>query len=402
MIKRLFLKFLILVVTLGVNSVSSTNANLFDAEESSANSFSAGSVDFSLDGSGFNLPALNTDDPKSKNVKVVNDGSLDFEYSVEVVQTGGDTALCNALRINARLDGTSQYNGNLTGLNLNPATTISGSDDAWRFTVRLNNTNPNFQAKSCSFDLVFKGWQVGSDGTWGLTDTEVLSNTVTTADTIKPESIITNPFNLGSDNIVLTVNWNGDIQGTASDSGSGVNRVELSIYRVLVNRYWNGSSWVNGSESSVRVPAVGTTNWSYNLPPPHLGIFIITSHAIDNAGNLENSYTITINNTELGGSALDFYLREDKKAVGFKVEGYDLDMYTSLDYLITYNSDQGTQGIVGTKTVSGVSKIVEENLILGSCSSGGVCTYNTGVSEINIEVTLHGSTEKVLEQTISI
>lgn len=405
-IKRLFnkilSKFLILLIILGVGSVASTNALLSDREKSSGNSFAAGSVDFSLDGSGFDIPGIKTGDLHSKTVKVIKDGSLDFQYSVKATKTGGDDVLCNTLQIEAKLDGISQYNGSLTGFNLNPAATISGGDDAWEFIVRLDSTDPSLQTKSCNFNLSVKGWQIGSDGTWGLMDTESLTNNVTVADTIKPVSIITIPTNPGSNNTVLTLFWNGDVSGTAADTGSGINRVELSIHDLVADQYWNGISWVFGSESSVRVPATGTSNWTYNLPGPHIGTFSITSHAIDNAGNVENSYTITIiNNSEPEETKLNFYLREDKNAVGFKVSG-DLSGYKSLDYLITYGSNQSTQGIMGTKVISGVSEITEEDLLLGSCSSGGTCTYNTGITNINLKVTLHGTSDKILEEKISL
>lgn len=57
------------------------------------------------------------------------------------------------------------------------------------------------------------------------------------------------------------------------------------------------------------------------------------------------------------------------------------------------------------KLLAGADKIEESNLILGSCSSGGTCVYNSGVKNIDLKVTLHKTGEdktsdKILEQKI--
>ena len=111
---------------------------------------------------------------------------MDFEYRIWEQKTSGDDALCDALQVEAKLDGVSQYNGNLSGLNLNPAATISGGSDDWTFILRLDSSDSTLQSKSCGFDINFKGWQIGSDGTWGLFDEESLQNNVTTSCWVAP------------------------------------------------------------------------------------------------------------------------------------------------------------------------------------------------------------------------
>jgi hypothetical protein len=112
--------------------------------------------------------------------------------------------------------------------------------------------------------------------------------------------------------------------------------------------------------------------------------------------------TLSCRSITLPETSLDFYLREDKKAVGFKVAGSDLATFDSLDYLITYDSDQTEQGITGTRVIGGANEITEDDLLLGYCTTGGTCVYFTGVTTINITVTLHGSTDKVLTQEITL
>lgn len=101
---------------------------------------------------------------------------------------------------------------------------------------------------------------------------------------------------------------------------------------------------------------------------------------------------------------LDFYLRADKKAVGFTVTG--ILPFDNLDYEIVYEADGGMQGIVGSLTIpEGEDEITQNDLLLGTCSSlGQVCVYHTGVEAINLTVTLSGSgiPDRILEKTLEL
>ncbi len=73
------------------------------------------------------------------------------------------------------------------------------------------------------------------------------------------------------------------ISGTATDTGTGLQRVEISLD--------NGSNW-----SSV----TGTSSWNYNWTLPADGIYTITVRAVDNAGNIQSpvtSSTVIVDNT---------------------------------------------------------------------------------------------------------
>lgn len=129
-----------------------------------------------------------------------------------------------------------------------------------------------------------------------------------TVDSTIPTSVITYPFNSNGDNeIKYTYLWNGKVEGTASDNLSGINHVELSIYRSLLDLYWNDTDWVKGSETGTRVTATlnSDNSWSYqfNNQPP-LGRFLIIAHAFDNAGNQENSATIEFDNEDIIPSSI--------------------------------------------------------------------------------------------------
>ncbi len=102
-------------------------------------------------------------------------------------------------------------------------------------------------------------------------------------DTVAPSSVPVIPIN---DGFYYELNT---ISGLAEDpnSGSGLNRIEISIRNLGNNLYWNGTSW---SQLHTWISAVGTTTWTYDttLIPWMSGImYSVQSKAIDNANNVE-------------------------------------------------------------------------------------------------------------------
>src|SRR5207249_961056 len=90
----------------------------------------------------------------------------------------------------------------------------------------------------------------------------------------------------------------GDICGTASDTGSGVSAVQLSV-----EDNGNGKDWQNNSQCFNKaheflVPATGTTSWSLGVNSSCLTAnhsYTIHSIATDAAGNAETGPTTTFN-----------------------------------------------------------------------------------------------------------
>ena len=80
--------------------------------------------------------------------------------------------------------------------------------------------------------------------------------------------------------------WPGAITGIASDSGSGVNTVEITLRRNSDHRYYNGSSW---QPTPVWLSATGTNNWAYPFTPGE-DTYDVQSRATDVAGNQQTSY----------------------------------------------------------------------------------------------------------------
>lgn len=100
-------------------------------------------------------------------------------------------------------------------------------------------------------------------------------------DTLRPASTITNPVS-GAVLNALT-----QIQGTASDNLSGVQKVEISIKRVSDNAYWNGTGWGGSIQSWLNV--TGTTTWIYTWTAAAIGDgeYLLQSRATDNATNAQ-------------------------------------------------------------------------------------------------------------------
>lgn len=155
------------------------------------------------------------------------------------------------------------------------------ADGLWR-------TSSEYQAGVTSNGIYY--WQVrakdnlGNFSNWSDFEKVVI-------DTVKPSSIITSPANEDNNSIIYSSSWDGSVAGTASDVLSGLAEVKISIQEDVLG-YWNGSGWQAGE---YLLTATGTDLWNYSgLSSPEEGTYTIKSHAVDNAGNVENTYTLTI------------------------------------------------------------------------------------------------------------
>jgi hypothetical protein len=129
------------------------------------------------------------------------------------------------------------------------ATLFAGSNGAWSYPLTFTEDGVyHFTAKAID----------------GAGNISVASSVIEiTVDVTLPESTVTSP-GFVPEQTFSTAAWDGLIQGTASDSGSGVQRVEVSIFQAGTSLYWNGSAFVSGEE--VWLPASGTDSWSFNFP----------------------------------------------------------------------------------------------------------------------------------------
>lgn len=87
------------------------------------------------------------------------------------------------------------------------------------------------------------------------------------------------------------------------------------------------------------------------------------------------------------GPQLVFYSNKDNTEVGFVISG--IEDYDKIQYEIIYEHDPGIQEAVITEldNSSGQDILIEEWVVLGFCSQG-VCTYHSGVEEVDLQVNL--------------
>lgn len=156
----------------------------FDDNESSSDSvYSVGDLNFSLDSPEDFSPEITPSQDSTRNISIINNGSLLFKYSAQAIKTGGDDELCGALNLEVKLGGEVKYNESLMDFNLNPPVEISGDRDDWIFAVSLPaGASGDLQNKTCEFDFVFEGLQTGSS--FGFSDTEEIENTITSGEWI--------------------------------------------------------------------------------------------------------------------------------------------------------------------------------------------------------------------------
>jgi len=130
----------------------------------------------------------------------------------------------------------------------------------------------------------------------GNCNTTPVTSNPANIDLTDPVSVIDTPENGGTGTITYSNSWDGEIAGTATDNLSGVANVDLVIKRSSDGKYWNGNSWedISVSNPEPRVRANGINNWNYTLTVVSETSYDIVSHATDIAGNVENSYKLTV------------------------------------------------------------------------------------------------------------
>lgn len=121
-----------------------------------------------------------------------------------------------------------------------------------------------------------------------------------------------------------------------------------------------------------------------------------TNYGTPKAANLFDNEPPTV----VAVPSINLTLADDKKSVSFKVE--NLSGFVAISYELTYDSDQAPQGVTGKSDLNGATQYTKDNILLGTCSTGGTCTYNTGVKNIHLKVDLTDKDGKVttLEKSI--
>jgi hypothetical protein len=157
----------------GLSAVYQTIAYYNDIEQSPVNNYTASTLDFSLNSPPDFLPVIMPNATSSRDISLTNNGILGFQYTASTSNATG--TLCNYLNLEAKLNGTTTYNGALTDFNYNVGGFATTTRD-WQFTATLTSDDPSLQNQTCVFDFIFDGTQIGGTGFY---DQEIIQNTIT-------------------------------------------------------------------------------------------------------------------------------------------------------------------------------------------------------------------------------
>jgi len=190
--KKSLIKIICLLMIVGLNwagisAVGKTFAYFFDNEDSNANLYQAGVLDFSLySPTGNFVPSavvtnMMPGDSVTREISVIKNGNP-FQYNAWTVKTGGDDNFCNALTLEAKLEGVIKYSDGLMSFNLTlPVIVGDDGQDDWLFTVTLPLGSSFPTGKVCQIKFVFDGWQINiPSSSVGFSDQEEIASSFAT------------------------------------------------------------------------------------------------------------------------------------------------------------------------------------------------------------------------------
>ena len=146
-----------LVVCFGLIVLFPQSANAYygDIELSGGNTFTAGSLDFSLTNSNINEYIGLTEKISWKSV-LTNSGTLPFKYITSIEEIGGNHDFCDALNLEVERNGVEEHDGDLLSLNVSESAILG----TWDFEIQMPLTASNIShGQTCRVDVVFEGWQ---------------------------------------------------------------------------------------------------------------------------------------------------------------------------------------------------------------------------------------------------
>lgn len=145
-----------------------------DQESSSANTFTAGTLDIALTENNplpFSVSAMAPGDSVTGTLDVANSGTLELRYAMTT--TGdGTTTLDEQLDLEIRQGATTLYNGKLSsaiigdptqGAQAGDRTLTSGSETLTFIVTMPLSTNDSYQGESCNVTFVFDAEQTANN-----------------------------------------------------------------------------------------------------------------------------------------------------------------------------------------------------------------------------------------------
>ncbi|MBU4056704.1 lamin tail domain-containing protein, partial [Patescibacteria group bacterium] len=375
--RKYIIKFISISLIVGLNwfglsAVGDTLAYFNDIESAQENVFSAATLDFSLHSAADFSPKVTPTTTSSRNISVINNGSLGFQYTASTTNTNG--SLCDYLNLSADLDGNNKYTGPLTSFYYS-AGEFTTPDD-WQFTATLKDNDPALQNQTCTFDFVFDGVQIGGAGFY---DQEIISNTITSGQWVIPPPP---PAGLKINEVYYHVkppNENEPENEWAEIYNPTSLSIDISGWKITDNSGWERTFCVSPSTcSSTTIPAYGfavvtpaTSTWGYWPGIPSDAVKIVLGKSIGNGlantGDrviLKNATGVEIDAVSWGDDNYAFGAGNGVKpatgaghSIARKIKGEDTD--TAGDWVDLTTPNPGTN----PHLTNGEEIIIEEEII---------------------------------------
>ncbi len=239
---------LLVIVSLnwaGLSAVINTIAYFNDIESAPVNSYSAGTLDFSITNSNIEelIGVELGEDIEFTSVVTKMTGSLDIQYKAYAEKISGNDDFCNALQLET-FHSKISYDGDLLAFDTATTTALG----TWAFEIKLPHTAANFaHGEECNVDLVFEGWRkdVADSSQSGFVDEERIQLRLTSRMIVLNE-FLPNPegvaysFDFGDDSsnmprgewveLYNNSDVNHDLAGWYiwDDSGDSANKIEIT------------------------------------------------------------------------------------------------------------------------------------------------------------------------------
>lgn len=175
----LALALLICAVNVGV--ATPTGAYYSDLETSPGNQFIGATLDFTVTADTTNYVGLtpNNSSPALPVKLATTSDSLPFDYEVSVGNFVGNVLFCNALTLRASLESVMKAEAPLGSFAITSSSSFPQGGEDWSFMVSLGAAVSTFSGASCTFDVVYDGWQVGFEKGIAFQDTEKTTFVIT-------------------------------------------------------------------------------------------------------------------------------------------------------------------------------------------------------------------------------
>jgi predicted ribosomally synthesized peptide with SipW-like signal peptide len=148
-------------IAMGLVFVSPAFAYFTDTETAEGSTMQADTLSFDVTASSDFALIKNPTVTPSRSFNLTKNGDLDFDYIITVENVSGD--LCPNLNLKDDVNNTYQLLNSFSS----PTITFTANPNV-DITAQMISSDESWQSKSCTFDLVIKGWQPELDSSHGF------------------------------------------------------------------------------------------------------------------------------------------------------------------------------------------------------------------------------------------